>query len=95
MTAYTDARALELLLSVIVYPHNSYCIHLDPKVAQCSNFELQSVCEWGYLVKRGTHDPKVVFPICLIVASCLVSCHPKCQASSAKSLVSQSHKSVS
>ena len=36
MTAYTDARALELLLSVIFVPHNSYCVHLDPKVAQYS-----------------------------------------------------------
>ena len=36
MTAYTDARALELLLSVIFVPHNSYCVHLDPKVAQNS-----------------------------------------------------------
>ena len=36
MTAYTDARALELLLSVIFTPHNSYCIHIDPKVSQCS-----------------------------------------------------------
>ena len=33
VTAYTDARALELMLSVIFFPHNSYCIHLDSKVS--------------------------------------------------------------
>ena len=68
MTAYTDARALELLLSVIFYPHNSYCIHIDSKVAQ-------------YLVNNGKQlisDPKVAFegfPICLIVGilPCLLS----------------------
>ena len=31
LTVYTDARNLEILLSTIFRPHNSYCIHVDPK----------------------------------------------------------------
>jgi len=31
ITAYTDARNLEILLSTIFRPHNSYCIHVDSK----------------------------------------------------------------
>ena len=96
MTAYTDARALELLLSVIFYPHNSYCIHLDPKVAQSSNVCGCGVVNYGTQLLPSTTlhpDLKVALLICLIVASRLVSCHTKCQPYSAKSLVSQSHRS--
>ena len=58
VTAYTDARALEVLLSVIFYPHNSYCIHLDPKVAQSSN-----VCVCG-VVNHGTQlVPSTVYTL--------------------------------
>ena len=31
ITAYTDARNLELMLATIFRPHNSYCVHVDPK----------------------------------------------------------------
>ena len=31
ITAFTDARNLELLLGTIFRPHNSYCIHIDQK----------------------------------------------------------------
>ena len=31
ITAFTDARNLELMLATIFRPHNSYCIHVDPK----------------------------------------------------------------
>ena len=31
ITAYTDARNVELMLASIFRPHNSYCVHIDPK----------------------------------------------------------------
>ena len=31
ITAYTDARQLELLLATVFRPHNAYCIHVDSK----------------------------------------------------------------
>ena len=31
ITAFTDARNLELMLATIFRPHNSYCVHIDPK----------------------------------------------------------------
>ena len=34
ITAFTDARNLELTLATIFRPHNSYCIHIDPKSSQ-------------------------------------------------------------
>jgi len=34
ITAYTDARNLELMLATIFRPHNSYCVHIDPKSDQ-------------------------------------------------------------
>jgi len=34
ITAYTDARNFELLLSTIFRPHNALCVHLDPKASQ-------------------------------------------------------------
>ena len=31
ITAFTDARNIELMLASIFRPHNSYCVHIDPK----------------------------------------------------------------
>ena len=57
MTAYTDARALELLLSVIFVPHNSYCVHLDPKVAQYSKHVATSLFHlWHVVPSSVTFD---------------------------------------
>ena len=31
ITAFTDARNVELTLATIFRPHNSYCLHIDAK----------------------------------------------------------------
>ena len=31
MTVFSDARNIELSLATIFRPHNSYCLHIDPK----------------------------------------------------------------
>lgn len=40
MTVFSDARNIELSLATIFRPHNSYCLHIDPKsdhVFRCEN----------------------------------------------------------
>ena len=45
ITAFTDARNLELTLASIFRPHNSYCIHIDQKADRRFRESMENIME--------------------------------------------------
>ena len=43
MTVFSDPRNIELTLATIFRPHNSYCLHIDPKSDHIFRYDKKGV----------------------------------------------------